>query len=287
MVIVKLKGGLGNQMFEYSAGLALALKERSDLKLDLSNYPKEAQRKFGLDVFNISGKLASPEEITSIIGKNEARPFTEKIFGKILNKITGVLRENHSPLDKRFFKAKSPIYIEGYWQSERYFKDFEIEIKKEFTLKKPLSKKALDWLEIIETSSSISVHVRRYDFVINKSVNSEYGTYDSSYYNTAIKLIQEKEGVSSVFIFSDDIPWCKKNIHQGANVHFVSDSGLPDTEEMILMSKCKNHVISNSTFGWWGAYLGNSSSIVIAPKHWFKNPTRSERYIVPDRWIRI
>jgi hypothetical protein len=258
---VKIKGGLGNQMFQYAHGRNLIIANRESVIFDTSffNFKKtDIDRPFLLHNFNLdnSSKFERTEN-----------GFFNKCYMKIASIITG----NY-----------------GFYQSEKYFKPIESIIRKEFTLKEPLSTTFIEYEgKILEAQNSVSLHVRRGDYVLDAKTNKYHGVCDLTYYQDAIKYINEKIESPSFFVFSDDIEWLKNNLKIN-DIIFVSNPEVKEYEDLILMSKCKNHIIANSTFSWWGAWLNqNPDKIVIAPKQWTTKKTSDELDILPKEWIQM
>jgi hypothetical protein len=257
-VIVKLKGGLGNQMFQYAYGRCLSLRHKTIFKLDKFLFRSQicqkmagiTPRKYELGEFNIVGKIAGFKEIV--------------------------------------IKNKNNIYLDGYFQSEKYFKDIRQILLKEFTLRKKTSNFSRLERQISE-SNSVSVHIRRGDYVKDIVTRKYHGVQTLGYYLQAMKIIEGKIKKPHFFFFSDDILWVKENFNKVNNpVTFVSNlHRLTNQEELILMSFCKHNIIANSSFSWWGAWLNiNPKKIVVAPKRWFRQKV-NEKSIVPREWIRI
>jgi len=284
MLILKLKGGLGNQIFQYALGRNLSLKNNTDLKLDISWFKnlkptKVTAREYGLKYFNIKEDFATEEEIRKI-----------KRFSRIplLSKIKN---ERGRDFDSSVLSLKKNVYLEGYWQSEKYFKDIKNILYKDFSLKDKPTKNFNEFEEKIKNSldNSVSIHIRHGDYSQNPKENKRHTALPIKYYGNAIKYIKTKIQNPVFFVFSDDIKWCKENFKNLENVYFV-DKNIPDYEELILMSKCKNNIIANSSFSWWGAWLNQKANkIVIAPQKWFGNPdikyNMDDR--IPEEWIKI
>jgi hypothetical protein len=263
-MIIAIKGGLGNQMFQYAHGRNLELGGKKivfDTSFYAGNKAKiDTARNFKLNNFNIE--------------TNEM--FSEKKH-PCLNLITKVLI--HLNLSDG-----------GFWQSEKYFIENEGSIRKEFTLKSPLSLKAQEAsINIKSSKNSVSFHVRRGDYVSDAKTNEHHGTCEPEYYAKALEYIASKIGKEiTVFIFSDDIEWVKKNIVIPYPATYVSTPNIPDYEELILMSQCHYHIIANSSFSWWGAWLDPSNDkIVVAPKQWVRTGANATKDIVHSSWIRI
>lgn len=305
MIISRLSGGLGNQMFQYATGRALSVLHNTEIKLDVSWYedirPGTTPRRYQLDIFNITAPLAHKKDI---------KPFQKESHFEFIRNIKSlflvfgighrkIYREKHYHFDPKLPKLVPPLYLEGYFQSPKYFENISKIIQKEFTLKKGLNGEAKKIAEQIKNRECVSLHVRRADYVSNKSTNQFHGTCTPEYYRKAIETLLEKFNTQDpanskklqFFIFSDDTDWVKQNIKipgSEANIHYVSDLGFTDYEELTLMSHCKHNVIANSSFSWWGAWLNpNPGKIVIAPKRWFANPKINTGDLMPADWIRI
>lgn len=291
MIITKLQGGLGNQMFQYAVGKFLAEKNNAELKLDISNFGQEDKkttpRKFELKNFNINTKIATREEIKYFkkYKKSNIR-FFRFLYNKIFADDSIYISQKSYYFDPEILKLKDNIYLNGEWQSEKYFKNIRNILTQEFT-PKIKSYTYEKYIEKIQSTDSISIHIRRGDY-LNKKLLENYGICSLDYYNKAIKLIIEKISNPTFFIFSDDIEWVKENLKIDFPTIFVSNGEIKDYEELILMSKCKHNIIANSSFSWWGAWLNqNPNKIVIAPKNWFKNESWAPKDLIPENWLRI
>lgn len=248
MIITKLTGGLGNQMFQYAAGKALATEKKESLKLDTSSYNKNHKRVYSLTAFSHK----APE-----VG------FFETLFTKL------------------FFKSS---YLDGYFQSEKYFKNITEAIQKDFSLSEPLEKKYPDIVQKIKNTNSVSVHVRRTDYLDKQY---RYIVLDQTYYKKAMDVIEASYPNPTYFFFSDEIDWIKKNIPCPPGSEFMSGGKYTDAEELILMSMCKHNIIANSTFSWWGAWLNkNPQKIVVTPEKWFTSKY-DDPELLPTEWTKI
>lgn len=291
MIIVKLTGGLANQMFQYACGRFLSLKNNDELKLDLSFYQKDlpsvTKRDFELDVFNIKAQVATGAEIKKMAIQNI---FVNKVLRRLpflcfLNK--KLVIENSFNFHPEVLEKKGDLYLDGYWQSEKYFKQVENIIRQDFTLKDNLmSLLDKNLLDRIKSINSVAIHVRRGDYVKNQAINQVHGTCPLGYYKKGIELIASKVVNPEFFVFSDDIVWCKENIKINFPIHFVE--GNKSYEDLILMSKCKHNIIANSSFSWWAAWLNlNPQKIVIAPNRWFADKKIDTRDLIPESWLKI
>lgn len=288
MIIIKLKGGLGNQMFQYACAKHLAEKNNDVLKLDLGWYRPggivagDTVRSYGLDKFVISAQAANEEEIRRVGGRLS---LLAQLMRKIIHKLGPI---NSYIFDPKILERKGDVYLEGFFQSERYFKEIEFIIRNEFQLKGVMGGAAHAVLQDIERANAVTVHVRRGDYVNNKDANAFHGICSPEYYRSAIELISKRVDSPKYFVSSDDIEWVKKHIEIPAPVVYVSNKDIADHEELILMSKCKHNIIANSSFSWWGAWLnGNANKIIIAPKQWVSDLRVNTTDAVPAKWIRI
>jgi len=283
MIIVNLKGGLGNQMFQYAAGKALATKTQQELKIDITSLTRANEigniyRPFSLDRFTLSAPLATDSEIQKL---KPAQNILTKVYRKIVYKLQG---DRTVCFDEAFMQLTGEQYLEGYWQSPRYFENIREDILCEFALKESDSSYNEQSKNKMQQGDSVSMHIRRGDYIKNPTVAKEFGQCSTEYYQKAIAHVTKHTTNPRFFIFSDDIEWVKENLQLPTSTVFVSDPSLTDTEELVLMSKCAHHIIANSSFSWWAAWLNqNPAKIVIAPTPWFDN-LRYDAHLIPDTW---
>lgn len=273
MITVNIKGGLGNQMFQYACGRALALRNMDRLALVRTQYSNDVQRPFSLAHFNIQANWSDGVKA----------PFFPKWRERVRQKITGDFKVSFDP---KISTLVGNVYLDGYFQSELYFQDHEATIRRDLTLKVPLTGNALQLTNDIEKEpNSVSLHARRGDYLSNP----DFGDIaDRKYYERAVSYIKQLMPAAKFYVFSDDIEWCRKEMPFLTDVTFISRPGLQDFEEMSLMSKCRHHITANSSFSWWGAWLGqNPEKIVIAPARWSKLHEAWYRDIIPSKWKRL
>lgn len=293
MIVVKIMGGLGNQMFQYAAARALAVRRHTSLELDITSYQSMADgdtpREYELDVYKINANIASSRTLGLIQESDSSRSLGERIRGMVgLGKIW-TYREKSSSYDREMSNLNS-AYLVGWWQSEEYFKDIRSIILKELEPVAEPSSYNAGLLEQIGSCEAVSIHVRRGDYVSNKSASVFHGLTPLEYYSESIKYIQSHTKNSRFFVFSDDIKWCKSDLPLPADSIFVEgNNGKQAYEDIRLMKNCKHNIIANSSFSWWGAWLNqHPEKIVIAPKIWFQDTeANSATNIVPDGWIRL
>jgi len=291
MIIVKLNGGLGNQMFQYAAAKSLALINNDDLKIDTTVYNipdnKNTSRTLDITDFMISFVEAKPNEISSI-----KSPYG--CFSNLMRYIKQrFLRKYYIDWHPEVMKKTGDIYMDGYFQSENYFSTKKELVLNDFVLKNHLSEQInLNALEILSREVSVSIHIRRGDYVSDARARKFHLICNVDYYQRAVNLVKNYYPNAHFFIFSDDPQWVKENITFSARASFVSFGrnnigSLRASQELILMSKCCHHILSNSSFSWWGAYLNRSpNKLVIAPDRW-NNGSSLQRNILPDGWLRI
>lgn len=293
MIVVKLMGGMGNQLFQYALGRSLALDHNTEFKMDtgflLDRSPREpgfVYRDYDLGIFNTQESFATPEEVNTLTKKI----VKIKKLDRILKKLSGVkptyFKEPHFHFYPGIFDLGGNVYFEGYWQSPKYFAKHELLIRKEFTPRNPLPAHAIQLAAVINNSNSIAVNVRRGDFVTS-SVHNVMGL---EYYKTAEQKIREKVSNPHYFVFSDDINWCSENLRFNGPTTYVGHefAGSKFGDYLLLMSQCKHFVIPNSSFAWWAAWLNNQpGKMVIAPAKWFHEPGVDTSDLIPAEWLRI
>jgi len=271
MIVVKLQGGMGNQMFQYAVAKSLSIKYNIPFFMDRNYIDKFDWRNYDLDLFNVDENF--------IINPIEAIPVNDGVGLSFNNEIYNIF--DNIPLEQN-------IYLEGYFQNIGYTDPIYNILKKDFKLKNDINdNRSLDLLNEIKSTNSVMLNVRRTDFVNS----SFHGTMDVDYYNNAISIINEKVENPKYFIFSDDIEWCKENLSNIDNSFIVDHSYKGDRfgEYLELMKNCKHFIIPNSSFAWWSAYLcENENKIVIAPERWLLNQNLDVDVVSEKlNWIKI
>lgn len=290
MIVSEILGGLGNQMFQYAVGLSLATKLNTDFRLDKTKFKGYKAHKFGLDTLRLSIDFMDPADYFLLERSNSAtRNIKEFVKSKKSNKpAVKVYRERGFAYAPEVLSMKGDVYLTGYFQSEKYFLSIRDSLLTAFKPKK-VSKDARAMAEkIIKEKKSVSLHVRRGDYVSNPDANKYHGTKSVDYYNAALLRVEKSQKDSTVFVFSDDIEWCKKNLKLVTKQIVWVDSENSAIEDIYLMSLCKSNIIANSTFSWWGAWLNNNpKKIVVAPKVWFSDPKIDTSDLIPGSWVRL
>jgi len=287
MFVIHLMGGLGNQMFQYAAGRALSVKRDIPFVVDFDDPYIYAKRSFGLDVFDLDYQTAS---FGQLLGAKPKRKVLRRLF-----KWTGNDPDKYLYREKmdfyyqpELFDCPNGSYVSGFWQSEKYFLDIADIIRRDFGFKNPQNALNKSHADAINNCNSISIHIRRGDYILVPNTNKIHGTCDLEYYQRAIEIISEKANDPVFFCFSDDMEWVKGNLKINHPVRYIDNNTANGYEDMRLMSYCKHHVIANSSFSWWGAWLNpNPDKIVIAPKKWLNNPAVVVKDLIPDSWIKL
>jgi hypothetical protein len=267
LIITKLIGGLGNQMFQYAIGRRLALAHNTMLKLDITGFRDYKLWSYYLNHFNIIENIATENEINDL--KNRR-----------------YIRQRFFHFDSSLLKLDSDAYLEGYWQSEKYFQDIEDIIREEFVLKHSPSNENRRLIHLIEESNAVAVHIRRGDYLSNAAAYQFHGICPLTYYYKAVAELTKEISKPHFFIFSDDLFWTQENFKINFPITFATINGPHQGyEDLRLMSLCKYHVIANSSFSWWGAWLSQyPGKIVYTPKEWFNDKDINTDDLIPKTW---
>lgn len=293
-VVIKLMGGLGNQMFQYATGRALADHHHVALKLDITGYAEDPLRKYELSLMNIRAEIATPKELRTVGTRSVTKlfwtPFVKNIFSKKrFNNRSLYFKEKSFMFDPEIRNLKPPIYLEGYWQSERYFSNIFSALQSDFSLKISLDKLNQVILNKIISSNAVSLHVRRGDYVSNPTTAQYHGVCPMDYYREAIDYMAKNTVNPHFFVFSDDMPWVTDNLRIDHPRTLVQVNGEDrGAFDMVLMKSCRHHIIANSSFSWWGAWLNpNKEKIVVAPKRWFNQANIDTHDLLPEKWVTL
>lgn len=291
MIRVFLQGGLGNQMFQYACGRSLSLKYQTPLILDLTLFnlklSKTTNRDFELEHFKITGNLAysSSPSLYRILLK---MPCLYKIYTR------NRLIVDRGPSSLNYFNGTiSNCSLVGYWQYPKIFSEYSMQIKSEFACKSYLSAKSKYVISLIEQywPQSVSLHVRRGDYL---SASTPHIILPYEYYEKAINTIFSLMPSPRFYVFSDDIEWCRNHpLFSAIDCVYVDHNNDSNSwQDLIIMSKCKHHIVANSSFSWWGAWLSSddptkqTDSVVVCPTKWFSH-TISLPDVCPSNWISL
>ena len=306
-IVMALQGGLGNQMFQYAAGKAIALRTGADLLFDIIWLRRwrdnlDTPRDYELHHFPALVNIPIADfKLCQKLGLID--PFDVSLSGKLKRHLSGMvrclipqrsfIREHGSShyLELSARTLRGDIYLDGYWQSERYFADFAKLIRADFTFPSITDNQNLELLEnISKFPLSVSLHVRRGDYIHNVKTAAYHGGICSmEYYLKAIQIIKELLGEPFFVVFSDEPSWVRANFTLPGNTVYVDwNSGSNSFLDMQLMASCNHHIIANSSFSWWGAWLGhNPRKTVIAPSRWFNNCSLDSTDVIPKQWLKI
>jgi hypothetical protein len=280
MVIVKVYGGLGNQMFQYAAGLALARRLGTRLLTDTRWF--DPRRRPGA-----TDHLTRPYHL-SLFGIRADGELKRRLATALLRPTT--FAETRPGYDPAIEALEGTVLLDGYWQSYRYFDRYEPEVRSAFRFPDVISAEGRKVQRAIEGAGApVAVHVRRGDYVRNPKVATTMAALTERYYADAAALLRERFERPHFFVFSDDIAWCREHLRLGGETTFVgARPGAGDCEDMALMASCSGHVTANSSFSWWSAWLSEApGKTVIAPARWFADPLPDPVDLIPDAWIRM
>ena len=309
MIIINIKGGIGNQFFQYSLGRKLSLLNNTELKFDTSLFSEDLfDRKFKLNIFKTRGDVATRNEINKIKGKEKKSKLNKKLMYNFapLSKVyrmfywryhrltyfrKPVVNEFiHHKYDSNILKVKDDSYLDGYWAQEKYFKDIRHILLQDFEIKAEYE--TVEYIklrnEIVLNDCSVSIHIRR-GYAKREIDLNIFGVLSIEYYKKAIQYINENIKNPTFYIFSDDIEWVKNNLNPRVKHKFLNFGSDGAYLELKLMSLCKHNIIANSTFSWWAAWLNeNTDKIVIAPLRWYEMKTYQKSYekgdLIPETW---
>ena len=265
-------------MFQYAFARYLSLQNASPLILDITSFHRNSKRKFGLHYFYIKGEIVNdPLYIQRLLTKKQFQ----------------IYRDHDLSFKPNLLSLYGNIYLDGYWQSWKYFHSISSIIREDFRFKIPPNKKNKKILQEIEqVKDSVCIHVRRGDHVHNPYVRRTHGFVSLPYYKRAINFLSSRIKFPYFFAFSDDIEWVKRYFslllrHFRFKIVDINDIEHPQ-KDLRLMAACKHHIIANSTLSWWGAWLGkHSNQIVCAPKKWFADNSYSSQDLIPEEWIQL
>jgi hypothetical protein len=295
MIVVKLSGGLGNQLFQYAAGRRMAVVNDVELKLDLSYYEAVPERSYKLNKFQVTASIASAKDVKRFYPKHS---FLTRIFGSRKSIAKGfddrIITERLFEVNPQLFAPVKEAFLDGYWGDEIYFRDIEELIRKEFELKKPFPDGYDEWSKAVQSVNSVSVHVRRADYLLPEHQRI-FGLLDDNYYIKAIEHICGLIERPTFYVFSDEIETVKDmRCFQNLDVRFMEDERVnQDYLEFALMRQCKHNIVANSTFSWWAAWLNrNPEKVVVVPKRWYNDPKLQSAYGVSilrtnQNWIKL
>lgn len=281
--MARLFGGLGNQMFQYAAARALADRLGTRLVLDIRHFPKQVKHTgYALGSFSIRAEPASSSD-----HKNWPNVLAE--LGLRMSLVRPFLRKWHFEarftFDSSLAQKEGGVCLVGYWQSDRYFTEIADIIRRDLLLRDGLERLDRGLVALAHTADSVALHVRRGDYVHDPSTVLVHGTCSVDYYQRAIDMMRTIRPACHFLVFSDDPAWARRNLPLGAEAVFVEGNDDFPELDLSLMRECSHHIISNSTFSWWGAWLGKKArQVVIAPVPWFETDRYDSRDLLVADW---
>jgi hypothetical protein len=293
-VTVKLLGGLGNQMFQYAAARALADRTGSEMLLDVGDFATYTLRRYELDTLRVRARVQPPASVAQTAAAapgplaRRAKALVQRFFPAWPQGVP-VYRERAFTFDPGLLQQRPPVLLEGYWQSEKYFLDAAAAIRRDFTAAAEPDEANRAMLQRMQGTVAVSLHVRRGDYVTNPTAAAYHGTCSPGYYRQAVDHIAQRCGPLTLFVFSDDQDWVRANMPFAQPTVHV-DCNPPDRGvwDMHLMKHCRHHVLANSSFSWWGAWLNPSpDKMVVAPRRWFTDPAIDTSDLIPATWVRV
>jgi hypothetical protein len=292
MIISHIIGGLGNQMFQYALGRSRSLELDVPLKLHVSDFAGYGLHN-GFELGHVfSGDFlpAADDEVRSVLGWRRSWACRRIL----INRRAAALRGPHLIVEPRFgywpgiAETTDNCFLVGNWQSEKYFKNVESTIRADLNFRHPPNSRNQEWMSRIGDCQSVSLHVRRGDYATHARTRAVLGILPLDYYRAAIDFVAGRTESPELFIFSDDIPWAREHLDIPFPCHYIDHNKGPESyNDMRLMSVCRHHIIANSSFSWWGAWLNPApDKIVVAPRRWFANGWSIED-LIPAAWVSL
>ena len=283
MIISRLFGGLGNQLFQYATARAVAHAGGQPLLLDTRLAPPGDHWAYALNHFAIEARIAESSELPP----DKSKPLAYAAW-RLFGRSPRFRRENGLGFDQTLLDERGDRYLHGYFQSEKYFAHLEDKLRQELRITTPPDDLNAKWLDEISACTSVSIHLRRGDYI--SDAKSAYASCDAAYYQRALDHIgRQTKNDLTIFVFSNDPDWAKENLSFDHPTRFADHNGSDAPhEDMRLMSACTHNIIANSTFSWWSAWLnGNPEKIVVAPENWFATPKLTNPDIMPNSWVKV
>ena len=292
MIVVRLTGGLGNQLFQYAMGRYLAARHGVELVLEDSFYvepPKgSTPRRYELDKYPINARRTDAAE------RRTLRSYTGRICKRLrrLVQLPGpftYVHERIGQFENQVRELPDDVFLDGYWQSESYFAGIHDILRDEYSPLIPMSAEDESTAGQMNRCQSISLHIRRGDYVTNTAANAMHGMCDLDYYERAIRYMAEKLTEPAFFVFSDDMQWVQENLLiDFPYYHVKHNSTATDFQDLRLMSLCQHHIVANSSFSWWAAWLNPSAEkMVVRPKTWFVGLPQASAWACPQEWVAL
>ena len=291
-VIVRIEGGLGNQLFQYAAGRALADRLGCELALDLRGLALNADRPYHLNRYAVRAQLADATTLDSLPDWRAKRASRFRSWlmlqGWPVSEYVGFWPRSFA-FDPRFEAIQQGVFLVGYWQSERYFSTHRARLLSDLQLTTPANPSLQAWLAQVRSCQSVALHVRRGDYVSNPAAAQFHGLCDLRYYEESMARLAAQYNDLQVFVFSDDLNWAQSHLKLNVPTHWVQGHSTEEPHlDLEIMRHCQHHILANSSFSWWGAWLcERSGQQVFAPKKWFADETVDTSDVIPARWHQL
>jgi len=304
VIVAKVQGGMGNQMFQYALGRRLANEQGTEVGLDLTllldrrPHKDFVFRNYDLDLFNVRARILANEEVWDHIRVPQSRLLNRKTVIPYLNRWRRLrnrdayllVKERAFTFDPSILALRGNIYLDGYWQSPKYFAPIADELKADFALKEPLPVRVRELADRISAVNALCINARRGDFVSLKGTAELHGACGMDYFQRALETIVPIIGPPEIFVTSDDIAWCRENMRFGYPTTVLDHdwAGPRFSHYLELMARCRHFIIPNSTFAWWAAWLATyPDKVVVAPFAWFRDQSLDTSDLFPATWIRV
>jgi hypothetical protein len=286
MVLVQLMGGLGNQLFQAAAGIALAEQKQQPLVFHFEDSYKYAKRNFALEAFSIEHQSTSSQALSKYLPK---RGLKRRLYQLMMLPVNGKIHRETEQFrfDTDFLELPSEVYLSGFWQSYKYIEHSQSKIRTALTFRSNPAGKNQELLQQIQSSkNAVSLHFRRGDYA---HPQSGYYILPLKYYEYALQRLEAQFGELNLFVFSDDQDWVKKEFKTRHTMTFVDhNDGATAHEDLRLMAACAHNIIANSSLSWWGAYLNtNKNKQVFVPEVWNTTLKVADTELIPPEWITV
>ena len=304
MIVARLQGGMGNQMFQYALARRLAAERGTEVGLDLTTlldrtpHPDFVFRDYDLDLFKVRARVLAEGELRDVVGVPRGRLQNRREVTPHLNRWRRfwsrdaylLVKERGFGFDPEVLALEGNLYLDGYWQSPRYFAPIASALAADFALQAPLPARVQELADRIGAVNSLCINVRRADFVALAAAARLHGACDRDYFERALAAIVPRIGAPEIFVTSDDVPWCRENLRFGHPTTFLDHdwAGPRFSHYLALMVRCRHFIIPNSTFAWWAAWLSTSpGKVVVAPQVWFRGLPAEGADLLPAEWLRV
>ena len=293
MIVTRIDGGLGNQMFQYAYGLYLATKHQTELALDLSSFRTGPQHGYMLDRFQITGTPLRadqaqwlPHRYRDSAVELKTSWLRNRLSDWLNPSVLHRVKERPFGFDRKYLAARDQSYLVGYWQSEKFFPGLRGELLKQFVPVSMISEPSQRIIERMQSTASIALHIRRGDYISNPATADLYEQLSIDYYRSSLERFAAQHREVQVFVFSNDLAWCRKHLELPFPTHFVDHTRQSTAyEDLVMMSHAMCNVIANSTFSWWAAYLNHRPDrMTFAPERWFRPGTLDGTHLPCPAW---